>query len=322
MRYAHPTQLSTAGRLSASFVCMVLISPPAVGVISNNGPLSPCAAGSWGVGSGGNMCATSVTGDDTGIFGFGVGQKFGPLSGGSYIGRYGLYPPYNGYYRAGLALCSGKERCTLRQSYSQLSGLREFYLTSNTTIFNQEVDAGGFPAMTLTVESAACTFLIDRRGVKWVSRDRTSCQDGNMLPEKPADCYLNNSAGLDVTLGTLERGRIATLPAAGSPGNVKKDVSVLCTRDAGTTVKTTFQYTPLTFNGHEVISAGSKGLGVAVFYKGNLVGPSSAPITETFSVGYTSREFEFQAVRDPALAPKDIPTGNFTASATMVMTQQ
>lgn len=298
---------------------------PAHAKLLGNGGLAPCADGGVNVQKQGSACVTTGTGDSTGLFVFGEGQHFGPIAEAtsiSFIGLYRLYPPYTGVYRAGLALCAGSDGCSLRAAALTLVGLNAFKLRSNDTIYSQNVQVGGYAPATLSSPHSGCTFLQDSSGRRWSSNDSTSCADGLTLPDTPAVCYLNANADLNVALGTLERGSIASLPAAGAPGNVKKDVPVLCTRDADTTVSTTFQYTPLTFNGHEVISAKSKGLGVAVFYKGKLVGPSSAPITETFALGYTSREFEFQAVRDPNIALKDIPTGNFSASATMVMTQQ
>lgn len=233
------------------------------------------------------------------------------------------YIPFSGNYFMRINVCpspGGPSRCTVARSVKTIDS-NVFSLTSTTKLVDQNprfiMSSGVIPG-----GSSICYTFVDDSGHEWSTPAPRTCQDAGTLPDVPSVCYLNTNSDLDVMLGTLERGTIATVPAAGAPGNVKKDVSVLCIRDAGTTVSTTFQYTPLTFNGHEVISTQNNGLGVAVFYKGQLVGPSSAPITETFAVGYTSREFEFQAIRDPAVALNDIPTGNFTANATMIMTQQ
>lgn len=297
------------------------------------GALYSCADGGWGVrsitaaGAGGyQVCA--FMNQDSGDMGFGAGQSFGSITSqipSWTVSAYWLnaYPPFTGVYRAGVALCPGRTRCTLKRAAIVLRGLWSFKLQSNISISSQDVTSGGLTNYTITMPHSACSVLIDSSGVYWSSpTDPATCSDGTALPQTPADCTINNGDSLNVALGTLERGSISTAPASGSPGNLKRDIPVLCTRDAGTTVSTTFKYTPVTFNGYEVISTNSNGLGVAVFYKGRVVGPSSAPIIETFASGYTNREFEFQAVRDPAIALKDIPTGNFSASATMIMTQQ
>ncbi|EGT0664406.1 hypothetical protein JAF83_004644 [Citrobacter werkmanii] len=236
-----------------------------------------------------------------------------------------VYVPSSGDYFLRLHVCSasGPSLCSLAKSTYYIDGASDkHHLYSNKLIVDHNFLFIVKQFVSIGPRSSFCYTFVDSSGREWSAPSMITCQDANKLPESPAMCYLNSSEDLSVTLGRLERGSIATAPAMGASTNVKKDVPILCTGDASTTVSTTFQYTPLTFNGHEVISVKNSGFGVAVFYKGLLVGPSSVPITETFAPGYTSRKFEFQAVRDPNIALKDIPTGNFSASATMVMTQQ
>lgn len=94
-----------------------------------------------------------------------------------------------------------------------------------------------------------------------------------------------------------------------------------CDGDLATTVKTQFQYTPIAVSNNQVVSTSNSNLGVAIIYKGSVVSPTDA-FTETYQVGTTNIDLEFAAVRDPTVETKDIATGDFTASAVMVMTVQ
>lgn len=193
---------------------------------------------------------------------------------------------------------------------------------STKGIAEQTLYFGGYSDV-LNTSSNACYTFVDDQNNDWSSYAADyMCKDAHHLPDTPATCYLNYGDDLDVSLGTLERSTISTKPMLGAVGNVKKDISVLCTRDAGITVSTSFNFTPIIVNGDEVISTTTPNLGVAIFYEGKLIGPSTPPITENYVQGYSYRSFEFQAVRDPNAVLKDISTGDFTASAIVVMTEQ
>lgn len=267
---------------------------------------------------------------------YGVGETAGGLWGrGAEINSgnsvdlerefFSTYVPYSGSYLLRMYLCqsSGPGFCTIQNSFEYVNSAQTAKLVSEKTISSQDPDFGG-NSTTQKVSSSfnICLVLVDTTGVVWGTADAVSCRDANQLPTIPAVCYLNSRADLNVDMGVLERSKIAIAPASGSAGNIKKTFPVLCTRDAGTTVSIKFQFTPLTISGNEVVSTDIANLGVAIFYEGKQVGPSSAPITETFKVGYTNRVLEFQAVRKPEAKPKDIPTGKFSASAVMVVTEQ
>lgn len=285
---------------------------------------APCASDGLNMHVNGSSCTTTATGDSSGVFGIGAGQKIGPISGGVFIGYWQSYPPMTGKYRMRVYLCESNwgTKCLISHSSRYLDSVNMVSLSSSTTLWDTSVDFGGFPTETLSNRSMLCLTLVDEFGKTWSSSDPTSCEDASELPETPATCYLNYGDVLDIDFGMLERRNISTVPASGTSGNVKKTFPVLCTRDAGVTVKTTLQFTPLTVNGNEVVSTSTSNLGVAIFYNGKLVGPTSTPVTETFETGYTDRELEFQAIRNPDVALKDIPSGTFTASAVMVMTEQ
>lgn len=232
------------------------------------------------------------------------------------------YVPFSGLYSLRTHVCpapGGPNRCTVGATSLTLDSPPKL-LSSSSLITAQDPhfpSAGVIPAM-----SSICYTFVDPTGREWSTPAGRTCQDATPLPTEPALCALNDGAALDVALGQLDRASISTSPLAGAAGNAKKTISITCAGDGGVTTSTTFDFVPVTINGFKVISTPKTGLGVAVFYKGQLVGPSPAAITEAFGSGYSTREFEFQAVRDLAVPLKDFPTGSFTASATMIITIQ
>lgn len=258
---------------------------------------------------------------------WGAGQKWSPGSGQPRVfGLENAYPPFTANYSMRVHFCpsTGSGICTIGSSAQTLDSVST-QLMHSTHAIASESDQYNFRGYSGVVSSAsnACYTMVDPTGVEWASSSTPyMCQDANILPTVPATCYLNDGADLNVDMGNLERSTIATIPASSAAGNIKKEIDVLCTRDAGVTVSTTFQFTPISISGSEVASTSTPYLGVAIFYEGKLVTPSSEPLIETFELGHTSRELEFQAVRDPNTALKDISSGDFNASVVMVMTEK
>lgn len=80
-------------------------------------------------------------------------------------------------------------------------------------------------------------------------------------------------------------------------------------------------YTPISVSGTEVVKSSSNGLGVSIIYNDKpLSTTDTTPVT--FISGSNTLDLAFEAVRDPAVDSGDIPTGAFSASAVLVMTQQ
>jgi len=214
------------------------------------------------------------------------------------------------------------EACTLNKATLHYESTSSVSISSSQNINDQNADfttgKGVIPA-----NSSICYALkdVNHPDVIWRSNDARMCADAHALPDKPSACYLNYQETLNVDLGTLERGEIATIAHPGDKGNVIKPVQVLCVRDGGVTVKTTFKYTSISVNSVGVVSTSNSGIGVAIIYKGETVQPSSS-FEETFSTGYTTVNLEFEAVRDQSVPISQIPTGAFTANAVMIMTEQ
>lgn len=142
-----------------------------------------------------------------------------------------------------------------------------------------------------------------------------------LAPVIPSTCSLNSSQGLTVAFNEIDRSDISTTPASQTSGNVEKTIPVTCTGETAFTVKTKFTFTPITVSNNQVVASSNPNLGVAIIYNGKVVSPTDV-FDETYQLGTNNINLEFQVVHDSSVATKDIATGDFSASAVMVMTQQ
>ncbi|WP_449548078.1 fimbrial protein [Lelliottia amnigena] len=155
------------------------------------------------------------------------------------------------------------------------------------------------------------------------TRDNRDC--GGRLPPVPptppipdTSCTINNGNALSVSLGTLNRDEIPTVPDSGSA--ISKTISVNCT--GGTvTANMKLNYTPISIGSSQAVKSSANGVGAAIFYGNKALSPSDVT-SLNFLEGSNTLTLGFQAVRDSTVALKDIPTGAFTANAVLVMTQQ
>lgn len=138
-------------------------------------------------------------------------------------------------------------------------------------------------------------------------------------PQPPTSCTINNATSLDVNLGTFERDDLATVPGTGTVKQVQIPVS--CSGASSITLSMALNYTPITVSGQQVAQTSSKGIGVAIIYGGKPLS-STDSTSLTFSSGSSSFTLGFEPVRNPSIEKGEIPTGDFTASAVLVMTQQ
>ncbi|MEY1423024.1 fimbrial protein [Morganella morganii] len=145
------------------------------------------------------------------------------------------------------------------------------------------------------------------------------CGDAYKLPVEPPKCTLNSGADLDVQLGKLERTDIAVKSGTTTP--VTKDIAIKCDGNIVYNANMKLEFTPISVSNEQVISTSTTGLGVAVLYNGKAIQPGQTfPIS--YQPGIHTLTLGFEAVRDPAMAAADLKTGDFTASAVLVFTEQ
>lgn len=235
------------------------------------------------------------------------------------------YVPVSGYYSAETILYFGNSPTPI---YTFTTG--SAYIDANQKLFDQNVyPSGGEGTYRFTLQpgqtATICAYLIGPDGKKFsvgmdVGQGLTRCYDGyTPLPPTPTtSCSINNGNALSVSLGTLNRDEIPTAPDSGSA--ISKTISVVCT---GGTVTTNMQlnYTPISVGSNQAVKTSANGVGAAIFYSNKVLSPSDVT-SVNFLEGSNTLTLGFQAVRDSTVALKDIPTGAFTASAVLVMTQQ
>ncbi|EMB4323728.1 fimbrial protein [Pluralibacter gergoviae] len=233
------------------------------------------------------------------------------------------FVPQSGMWFLRTYICPANQaiRCTIANSSGHVNSLRGAYLSSAENIPQQDPDFNGASGI-IPAGSSLCYTFFDATApdVDWATPAPRTCSDGQILPETPASCVLNNGDDMDIDLGILERKSLSTGLDANDQENVIKSLSVSCTRDAGSSVSIQFRYTPVTLNGSEVISTTTDNVGVALFYEDKAMSPADT-IAATFKNGTTQVKLIFQPVREGSVALKAIKTGGFSAHAVMVMTE-
>lgn len=294
---------------------------------ANNGHLpalaGPCPAGSKGISNQSGICwITGETMDGTALFG-----KNGQFKSGQGITTQAefadSYVPFTGMYKIREHICMStvQAKCTLADSSMFIDSAKSNRVSSAESINAQRLDWGG-NAMTLSVPYAfnMCFTLVSDDGAEWSARQGTECSDAHILGETPSVCSLNYNEDLTVALGTLERSSIPDRIGASS-STVKKSIPVMCSGDAALNVSIKFQYTPLSIGGSQAAKTSTGGLGVAIFYDGKAMSTSDSK-SLSLGNGVNQIDLEFAAVRDPEMSAEQIATGDFTADAVLILTEQ
>lgn len=283
----------------------------------------PCVPGGKNVFAS-NICDWTT---NTGAY-YAAGQAINFLmSIGGNTGDSKAYVPKSGYYTTKVYWCAYPENmdtCSKGKGSVLLTGDRVWLEQSKSfdeqKIFNHDQtkkapSAGGY-CFTISDDNG-----YEYRGNMGYGPDNRGkfCGDAHRLPVEPPKCTLNGSTDLDVQLGKLERTDIAVKSGTTTP--VTKDISIKCDGNIVYNANMKLEFTPISVSNEKVISTSTTGLGVAVLYNGKAVQPG-----QTFPLSYQPGihilTLGFEAVRDPAMAATDLKTGDFTANAVLVFTEQ
>lgn len=264
---------------------------------------------------------------NTGAY-YGNGQTVSFLMAqGGNTGDNKAYVPKSGYYTTKVYWCAYPENmdtCSKAKGSVLLVGDRVWMEQSKSfsqqRIFNHDQtkkapSTGGY-CFTITDDNG-----YEYRGDMGYGPDNRGkfCGDAHRLPVEPPKCSFNNGTDLDVQLGKLERTDIAVKSGTTTP--VTKDISIKCDGNIVYNANMKLEFTPISVSNEQVISTSTTGLGVAVLYNGKAVQPGQTfPLS--YQPGIHTLTLGFEAVRDPAMAAADLKTGDFTASAVLVFTEQ
>lgn len=245
----------------------------------------------------------------------------------SFMNATGYYVPYTGNWYVRMYMCSGatsKIICTISQSTDSVRTVKSAYISSHSELKVYDAPMGGATGMFHAGTSVCYTIESeDNPFVAWgITGDKYVCTDAHQLPTTPADCYINYGEDLNVDMGIMERSKISATASQNSMYAKSRDVSILCIRDGSTALKIKFNYTPIDINGNNEVSTGISGLGIAIYYNGKPIRNGEELPVENFSTGENKRTLSFVPVRDKNVALKNMGTGDFSANAVMVMTEQ
>lgn len=134
-----------------------------------------------------------------------------------------------------------------------------------------------------------------------------------------ADTCSVSTPSIDVAFGQLERSEIIT--TAGSKTDITKSFTINCTGSSAHNFSLKLNMTPVSWSTSQIATS-NPALGVSITKSGTVL---SAGDTFTMSVpqGGSSdpADLTFSVLRNPSVAVNKIATGDFTASATLIVTE-
>lgn len=284
-------------------------------------PDGPCPPFSVNMYDSAGSCATNYVADSTGEFMLGTWAHFYPYPRNTYIGLWNVFVPRAGNYMMRTHICSvssPNEECTIAK---QVKYIDTHYIAvrPDKSLSDQNANFGGGTGRydTLT-PTKFCFSLVDQSGHEFASDDATSCSDATPLPDHPNNCTLSD-VDLNVNID-VKRTELTTVATAGK--GIRKQLSLICTGDkASTRTVSLTSASTMPVSNTTAIGTSTPGLGISVFYNNTLLSPDTN-LTEEFQPGATPITLEFVPVRDPSVPAKKIATGNYSADAVLVMTEQ
>lgn len=285
---------------------------------------APCADGGENVMADAykESCTTSRSGDEDGVWMYGPGQLWLNKHGNSYIGQWLEYVPHSGKYKMRAYICEvakPTDGCTSANSIDAIDTLYT-YIKATDSISDNHPDFGG-PTKTLAplpFPTKMCYALIDEAGQEYKSSEANSCRDAEPLPDHPVKCNLD-SANLNISVD-VQRGQL--MPSATQGRGVTKQLQMTCEADTSASFKISLSANKqIEIENGTAVGTSTNGLGIALYYNDKLLSPGT-DLSAEFVSGATPINLEFVPVRDPSIPVNKISTGDYSADAVLVMTEQ
>ncbi|EOZ7472399.1 fimbrial protein [Enterobacter hormaechei] len=283
----------------------------------------PCAPGGENLlETYGDNCTVTPRADHDGIWMYGPNQTWQSKRGTSYIGIWDSYIPHPGKFAMRAHVCEvakASDECTIMKSIDTIDS---HYVSINPSLSlnDGQVDFMG-PTKTAAPKpfpTKICYTLVDEAGQEFKSNDANSCIDGDSLPDHPVQCRLD-SVNLNVTVD-VKRGKLSSSATNGS--GITKQLQMTCDGTTSSSFELSLSAKKqIEIDNGTVVGTSTKGLGIALYYNDKLLSLGTDLFAE-FAPGTTPIKLEFVPVRDPAIPVNKISTGDFSADAVLVMTQQ
>lgn len=128
-------------------------------------------------------------------------------------------------------------------------------------------------------------------------------------------CSVTNSQ-IDVAFGQIERSEIGT--TTGAATDQKKTLSMSCTGTATHKFSLKLNMTPTSWSASQIATSNTA-LGVSISKDGAVL--SNGDAFDMSVAGSASTDLTFSVLKNPSVANSTIATGDFTASATLIVTE-
>jgi minor fimbrial subunit len=165
---------------------------------------------------------------------------------------------------------------------------------------------------------AACVALVDQNGISWFPQwyKNAMCIGAVSIPNEQERCSVGAPVpSWDVQFANLERG---LFPTAGGQEE-KKDITLSCTGSRTHDFNVKLNMTPTSWSSSQLVTSNPM-LGVQVTVEG-----TPAKLGDSFTMrvqGQGSKTLGFSVLRNPSVSGHDIATGDFTASGTLIVSEQ
>jgi minor fimbrial subunit len=165
-------------------------------------------------------------------------------------------------------------------------------------------------------ENGACLIFRDQSGAEWSTNYYGyACGNSKLPPSTPDNCGVTTAGPWDIQFGNLERGDI---PVTGGVEKTK-DLTITCTGDKQHDFSVKLSMSPTTWSTTQLMTSNDD-LGVQV-----TVGGGATKLGSAFSMSVKNKGSEtlgFSILRNPKVGGMSISTGAFTASGTLIVTEQ
>ncbi|MFN1150237.1 fimbrial protein [Serratia liquefaciens] len=198
------------------------------------------------------------------------------------------------------------------------------YISTFTGTYVIPISTGSSSNTSYCIAAWVATHDRNLSGAAWLSfgestlytGQTTPCVGAAPPPPPPDLCYLNSGNPIEVDFGQTERSGIGT--SRDGTSGISKPISATCLGTGLHTLNIRLSMTPTSWSNSQIATSNTV-LGVALTHNGKEMRNNDSfdmPVQ-----GSTTQSIGFSLLRNPSKATKDIATGVFNASATLIVTE-